>query len=64
MASLPDRIHIIYDWPEFRDPPQTSGDCTGDCAGDGVMSAVRKLSYFRAFPQALSRVHEHNFAAS
>jgi hypothetical protein len=37
---------------------------TEDCAGDVIMGLVREPSYFRAFPQALSRVHEHNFAAS
>ena len=33
-----------------------------DCAGDVIMGLVREPSYFRGFPQALSRVHVHVFA--
>jgi hypothetical protein len=35
---------------------------TEDCAGDVIMGLVREPSYFRGFPQALSRVHVHVFA--
>jgi hypothetical protein len=31
-------------------------------AGDVIMGLVREPSYFRGFPQALSRVHVHVFA--
>ena len=62
LASLPDRIHIIYDWPEFRDPPQTSGDCTEDCAGNAALCFMRKPSYLRALLQMEPRVHVHDFA--